>query len=64
MGFTGKQALQFKLAYIDAFNRMEEQLRQSPPAELQEQLHGYCRADPAYLRQPKDQADHQKKNGT
>ena len=38
MGFTGKQALQFKLAYIDAFNRMEEQLRQPPPAELQEQL--------------------------
>ena len=38
MGFTGKQALQFKLAYIDAFNRMEEQLRQSPPAELQAQL--------------------------
>lgn len=27
MGFTGKKALQFKLAYIDAFNRMEAQLR-------------------------------------
>ena len=27
MGFTGKKALQFKLAYIDAFNRMEETLK-------------------------------------
>lgn len=26
MGFTGKKALQFKLAYIDAFNRMEAEL--------------------------------------
>ncbi|MPM83829.1 hypothetical protein SDC9_130898 [bioreactor metagenome] len=26
MGFTGKKALQFKLAYIDAFNRMEAKL--------------------------------------
>lgn len=26
MGFTGKRALQFKLAYIDAFNQMEAQL--------------------------------------
>ena len=29
MGFTGKKALQFKLAYIDAFNRMEAELQQS-----------------------------------
>ena len=28
MGFTGKRALQFKLAYIDAFNRMEAELQQ------------------------------------
>lgn len=28
MGFTGKRALQFKLAYIDAFNKMEAQLQQ------------------------------------
>jgi len=28
MGFTGKRALQFKLAYIDAFNRMEAALHQ------------------------------------
>jgi Rha family phage regulatory protein len=27
MGFTGKRALQFKLAYIDAFNKMEAELR-------------------------------------
>jgi len=27
MGFTGKQALAFKLAYIDAFNKMEAALR-------------------------------------
>ena len=28
MGFTGKKALQFKLAYIDAFNRMEAKLQE------------------------------------
>jgi Rha family phage regulatory protein len=27
MGFTGPKAMRFKLAYIDAFNRMEETLR-------------------------------------
>lgn len=27
MGFTGKQAMRFKLAYIEAFNRMEEELK-------------------------------------
>lgn len=27
MGFTGKKALAFKLAYIDAFNRMESELQ-------------------------------------
>ena len=27
MGFTGKKALQFKLKFIDAFNRMEAQLK-------------------------------------
>ena len=33
MGFTGKKALQFKLAYIDAFNKMEAQLlAQAAPA--------------------------------
>ena len=28
MGFNGKKALQFKLAYIDAFNRMEAKLQE------------------------------------
>ena len=38
MGFTGKRALQFKLAYIDAFNQMEAQLREPPaPAGLRTQ---------------------------
>lgn len=30
MGFTGKRALQFKLAYINAFNRMEQELQNKP----------------------------------
>lgn len=28
MGFTGKKALKFKLAYIDQFNKMEEHIKQ------------------------------------
>ncbi len=31
MGFTGKKALSFKLAYIDAFNRMERELAEKRP---------------------------------
>lgn len=39
MGFTGTKALQFKLAYIDAFNEMEDNLRQHPrPLSLPEQI--------------------------
>jgi len=30
MGFTGKKALHFKLAYIDAFNRMEAKIKAQP----------------------------------
>ncbi len=30
MGFTGKAALQFKLKYIDAFNKMEDRIKQQP----------------------------------
>ena len=30
MGFTGKKALQFKLAYIDAFNQLEAELSSKP----------------------------------
>lgn len=41
MGFTGKKAMQFKLAYIDAFNRMEAELKkqqeqQALPQETQD----------------------------
>lgn len=37
MGFTGEEALDWKLTYIDAFNRMEEQLtRDAASAEPQE----------------------------
>lgn len=38
MGFTGKQALAFKLAYISAFNEMEAKLRQPYVAPLAEDL--------------------------
>ncbi|WP_369040542.1 Rha family transcriptional regulator [Stenotrophomonas maltophilia] len=38
MGFTGKQALAFKLAYISAFNTMEAKLRQPYVAPLAEDL--------------------------
>ena len=34
MGFTGKRALKFKLAYIEAFNRMERSLRTRPAIDL------------------------------
>ena len=27
MGFTGKAAMQFKIAYLEEFNRMEAELR-------------------------------------
>lgn len=38
MGFTGKQALAFKLAYISAFNALEARLRQPYVAPLAEDL--------------------------
>jgi Rha family phage regulatory protein len=38
MGFTGKVALKFKLAYIEAFNRMEERLRLQRASSPVEQL--------------------------
>lgn len=34
MGFTGAKALKFKLAYIEAFNRMEQSLRTRPAIDL------------------------------
>lgn len=34
MGFTGKEALQWKLQYIEAFNRMEERIKQQQSHEM------------------------------
>ena len=34
MGFTGAKALKFKIAFIDAFNKMEEQLQSSYQQKL------------------------------
>ena len=36
MGFTGREALQFKMAYIEAFERMEEALKNQSPAVPQD----------------------------
>ncbi|MCE6022551.1 Rha family transcriptional regulator [Levilactobacillus brevis] len=38
MGFTGSKALQFKLQYIDAFNKMEDQVKFQVPSTLPEAL--------------------------
>lgn len=39
MGFTGKKALQFKLQYIDAFNKMEAAIkRENKPLSIPEQI--------------------------
>lgn len=37
MGFTGKKAMQFKLAYIEAFNKLEEEIKKSakPMSQLE-----------------------------
>ena len=37
MGFTGKKATQFKIAYIEAFNKMEEEIKKSakPMSQLE-----------------------------
>ena len=34
MGFTGKKALEFKIAYIDAFNKMEAELKSQQTKQL------------------------------
>jgi Rha family phage regulatory protein len=39
MGFTGEKALKFKLAYINAFNKMEEELRARPVLDLNNPEH-------------------------
>lgn len=38
MGFTGKKALAFKLAYIEAFNRMERELSGGQPTPFAQHL--------------------------
>ncbi len=38
MGYTGKKAMQFKLAYIEAFNLMEDELRNAQPTITATQL--------------------------
>lgn len=38
MGFTGSKAMEFKLAYIQAFNQMEQQVRLGVPQTLPEAL--------------------------
>lgn len=38
MGFTGKKAMQFKIAYIEAFNRMEELLKKNQATKYAEKL--------------------------
>lgn len=38
MGFTGKKAMQFKIAYIEAFNEMEELLRTSKESKYAETI--------------------------
>lgn len=43
MGFTGKKALQWKLKYIQAFNEMEETLKQGYLEELVNQNELHCK---------------------
>lgn len=38
MGFTGKEALNFKISYIEAFNKMEASLKPSLPGSYKEAL--------------------------
>lgn len=38
MGFTGKKALDFKLAYIEQFNKMEKELQKQLPSSYKESL--------------------------
>lgn len=43
MGFTGSKAMEFKLKYIDAFNRMEEQIKKTYVIQKQD---SYMITDP------------------
>ncbi|KMP80024.1 antirepressor [Bacillus cereus] len=43
MGFTGKRALQFKMMYINEFNRMEEELKKASENRI---LHNENKSSP------------------
>lgn len=60
MGFTGSKAMEFKLKYIDAFNRMEEQIKQTYVIQKQD---SYMITDPVQRakRWIEEQEEHQVK---
>jgi len=68
MGFTGQKAIQFKLAYIQAFNEMEQHIQRQMPSDpvelaLQTSLKNYqeiksIKGDVEYLK------DHMRIDGT
>jgi Rha family phage regulatory protein len=45
MGYTGDKAMKFKLAYINAFNQMEELLIQQRVSKVLAPVHPYCRCE-------------------
>lgn len=60
MGFTGSKAMEFKLKYIDAFNRMEERIKQTYVIQKQD---SYMITDPVQRakRWIEEQEEHQVK---
>ena len=52
MGFTGKEALQWKLQYIEAFNKMEEQIKQqnNPYAHLSKEFQAIIMHDEKIMK--------------
>lgn len=48
MGFTGSKAMEFKLKYIDAFNKMEEQIRNQSLQVLNQSTDNLKRANLLY----------------
>lgn len=51
MGFTGKKAMQFKIAYIEAFNAMEKSLMEYKKAEEEKQREQQRRIEDENLKQ-------------
>lgn len=53
MGFTGKDALEWKMKYVDAFNKMEEQLKSQVPqiSEKEQMLLKLFSKDPLEVAQ-------------